>query len=113
MKVVAILSKEFKSYDGEFKIHETEIAGQNIIYGLIDVPKPNFNAEVSPNDVLIEKKVSLVIIEISAIYLYANSKLSMMKGSGLSFVSIGSEFCGIVREKGKLVSNLNIGDKVI
>ncbi|AIM35481.1 hypothetical protein KO02_01505 [Sphingobacterium sp. ML3W] len=90
--------------NGEFKIQ-----GEIIKCALIRDKLPDFNLDNFPNHVLVQKKAFSCNYRDIAIMLMNKNEATHM-GTTIPF---GSEFSGVVIDKGKSVKNLQLEDRVI
>jgi NADPH:quinone reductase-like Zn-dependent oxidoreductase len=113
MKVLAVLSPSLNNQIGDDDKNYVNIDGNLIPLNLIHVADTEFdeNNESNANMVLVKKEgFSLNYRDLGII----EGVWNKLKATDVdTFYPIGSDFCGRVVKKGKNVTGLNIGDKVI
>lgn len=92
---------------GSVKMGELEIP-----FGLVEFDQPEFDPNTEKNEDSVLLKVNTFSCNYRDKGMLANNFLILMK-ENRKFVPFGSEFCATVIDKGKNVTEFEIGDKVI
>lgn len=92
---------------GIVKMGELEIP-----FGLVELDRPEFNPNIEKNEDSVLLKVDAYSCNYRDKGMLANNFLILMRDKR-TFVPFGSEFCATVIDKGKNVTEFEIGDKVI
>ncbi len=92
---------------GIIKLGELEIP-----LGLVELDKPEFDPNIEKNEDSVLLKVNAFSCNYRDKGMLANNFLILMRDNR-SFVPFGSEFCATVIDKGKNVSEFEMGEKVI
>ena len=116
MKALALINNNFSDIPGIETLGNVNVAGIDVNCGLIDVPRPHFDPQHKQNDGYVLVKVTAFSCNYRDKGLILKSVQKMTGDFGNSAMPVsffGSDFVGEVVDKGRDVTEFEIGDRVI
>lgn len=113
MRGLSILQNRTQKVSNIKEEYQFLINDMNIRYGLVELESPNFNSSEHSDFVLVQKMAFSLNYRDLALAIMIQKQLdSANPKEGLNY-AIGSDFSGVIVDKGKNVENFEIGDRVI
>ncbi|MDI9232125.1 zinc-binding alcohol dehydrogenase family protein [Staphylococcus caprae] len=116
MKALALVNTNLVSENDVEMLPDVNIAGTPIKCAMIDVDMPSFNAKEKDNENFVLVKVNALSCNYRDKAIIVKSALKMhgdLNFQAPPFAFFGSDFVGTIIDKGKLVNEFDIGDRVI
>ncbi|PTH46977.1 quinone oxidoreductase family protein [Staphylococcus agnetis] len=116
MKVLTIVNTKLVSPEDITMLPDVKIANSLIHCGLIDVHQPTFNSDREENDHFVLVRVDALSCNYRDKAIILKSALKMQEDlnyQSAPFAFFGSDFVGTIVEKGRLVNEFHVGQRVI
>lgn len=116
MEALTLVNPNLVSDDDVEMLPDVKISGTPIKCAIIEIDKPTFNSQKKENDNFVLVRVDAFSCNYRDKAIILKAALKMQEGLNFQappFAFFGSDFVGTIMDKGELVTNFDIGDRVI